>query len=158
MSPSTNTLKDLGLPADRVFRDLDMALLQQWINELQSDERGLFVIDDLVGDIRRNSKALLKNLRNRRHLGKGTSWWISSQKWNSLELAIRTSLSQVFIFRTDNMKERQALANELSNWDFEKFNALLEYAWQQPYDFLYVDLTKPVNKRFHRNFNVINIQ
>jgi hypothetical protein len=143
-----------------MFRDV--------LKQIEEEDNGnsLIILDDVIDDLNR-SKPLTESILNRRHIcqnGKDDvratlSVWITSQKYNLLQLKIRSNMSHVAIFRTSNEDElkaiRKALMADLPKATQDK---VLELAWSVPYGFLFIDTfsTDP-QKRYYANFSLIKL-
>ena len=123
------------------------------------------MIDDCIRDLSR-SKILCSLLQNRRHLTqnpdkKGNSnltIWITSQKYNMLPLCLHTALNHVVIFKSTNTQECKAIQDELmADLDRDQQEEMLEHCWERPYGFAFIDVNAPKSRRYHRNFDTIEI-
>lgn len=152
ISPSQHTIdKDLKFNPDRCFTTFSDDILQHIIDtEEQEQNRILIILDDVVAQIAKNNKTLLRFIYNRRHLGAGTSIIITTQKYNKLPLEIRCCASDIFLFRPSNKKELLDFHSELVNLDYKDFEDVCRYTFQNRHDFLYYSIT---NQAYHRNFN-----
>jgi len=75
-----------------------------------------------------------------------------------LPLALRTALSHIVIFKSTNTQECKAIKDELMNdLDKEDQELLLEHCWKRPYGFTFIDVNAQKNKRYHSNFDAIEI-
>tara|TARA_R100001509_G_scaffold163820_2_gene139353 strand:- start:1399 stop:1659 length:261 start_codon:yes stop_codon:yes gene_type:complete len=83
---------------------------------------------------------------------------ITSQKYNMVPMALRLNMSNVIVFRSENQRELDTIKNELLG-DLTKTqqNELLQTAWKEPHDFLFIDNFKPKKERYYRNFDRIEI-
>ena len=76
------------------------------------------------------------------------------QKWNTfLPTLIRSNLDLISMFRSDNKKELASFLEEMS-MDEEALRALYEYATQEEYSFLHINLYHHPAK-FYRKFDPI---
>jgi len=115
----------------------------------------LVIADDLVGNRAiYNNPTLLKFLLVHRHYL--TSFVYCSQVWKgAIPRGIRNNLSFLMLFTNKSKQVRREIAEELaSHITVEQFEAIWDYACQEPHDCLYINYDDPRN-RFKRNFNEI---
>jgi hypothetical protein len=154
-SPSAHTLpKNFRekLSDERVFNNLDN--LQAVIEDLKSsDETALFVFDDSVKQIaeKENTKLMMNLAFNRRHIGKGCSMIIITQKVRAIPLVLRSAVDSLAFFSLRNKRENDAIFEDyLSNFlDDKEFKILSKYiANSDSHSFLFsrLDLGKVYNK------------
>lgn len=157
-SGSLNTLPDKFLSLlhpDRIFTDLEN--LEEIMNNVEG--KCLFIIDDLVKEIKEYEEVLKKLIYNRRHIGGGSSVWMISQKITVIPLSIRSQADVIYFFSMSarNKKEVEALFNDfITDLEKDEFNQLVRYVFKdsEPHDFLYIN--KRENK-YHKNFNELQI-
>jgi hypothetical protein len=155
-SPSLKTIaKKIRIPEDQQFDSFSMDELQGVIDsEKDEDHHILIILDDVVAQLTRNMPAVLKILYNRRHIGKGLSVIITSQKYNKLPLEMRVAVSHIAMFNSAK-RELDDLYNEFSNLERDQFDLVARTALSKPYDFLFVDTTADESSRYFRNFDQI---
>jgi hypothetical protein len=115
----------------------------------------LVIADDLVGNRAiYNNQSLNKALLQHRHYL--LSWVYCSQVWKgAIPRGIRNNLSFLMLFTNKSKTVRREIAEELaSHITVEQFEAIWDYACQEPHDFLYINYDDPEN-RFKRNFNEV---
>ena len=79
-----------------------------------------------------------------------------SQKYNLLDLSYRNAASIVFLWKTENNKEKKAIKEELmSDLDDKTANELLKKAWEKKYNFLMIKVNEPMNERYFINFDKV---
>jgi GTPase SAR1 family protein len=166
-SMSTIPVQKFKLPEDQLHSQYSDEVLIDIIDNIKDDDNynSLIVIDDCIRDLSK-SKILCSLLQNRRHLTQNPdkdgnanlSIWITSQKYNMLNLALRTSVSHVILFKSNIAQECKAIKDELMN-DLNKEDQedLLEHCWKRPYGFTFINVNGQKNKRYHSNFDVIEI-
>lgn len=166
-SPSLSTMKGNpfeDLPDDQKFLELDIEIIEAILEEISdTGEKVLFIIDDCVNDLQKDMKLqrlMCKVLMNRRHLcgdGGSVSVMITTQVYNKVPAPIRKCASHCFIYHTKNKKELETVFDELILIPKKDYYDLLKYTFQKKHDFLYIDVNKPFDKMFHRNFNQLDI-
>lgn len=158
-SGSFNTLPESFtklLHEDRTFQDLTK--LEETMNSAEG--KCLFIIDDLVKEIKQYEEILKKLIYNRRHLGDGCSVWMISQKLNVIPLSLRSQADIIYFFSMSarNKKELNALFEDfITELDRKEFEELVKYVFKdsEPHDFLYI------NKRdghYFKNFNRLQLE
>ena len=168
-SPSIHTMEDdpFGLlPEDQKFESLTLDNLQTVLSEIKdSSEKILFILDDVIADMRGKGKAQLENLLhkvffNRRHLaGKGGSVSIiaTSQTYNKVDPKLRKTASQLIFFESKNKKELDSIFEEVILIPKKEFYDVLRYVYDKPFQFLYLDTNLPDDKMIFKNFNQLQI-
>jgi hypothetical protein len=168
-SPSIHTMENdpFGLlPEDQKFESLTLDNLQTVLSEIKdSSEKILFILDDVIADMRGKGKAQLENLLhkvffNRRHLaGKGGSVSIiaTSQTYNKVDPKLRKTASQLILFESKNKKELDSIFEEVILIPRKEFYDVLRYVYDKPFQFLYLDTNLPDDKMIFKNFNQLQI-
>ena len=99
-------------------------------------------------------------LRDGRHiLGKHSSvaTWIVSQKVKSVPLQIRSQANQVFFF--DSTKaEKSVVVDEFTPLDKKEGEELMDFVYDKPHNFLFINLFIPKNKRLFKGFNQLILE
>ena len=176
MSASLETmdLEKIKIPDDQMHSDYDPEILQTIIEDEQDSEENnniLVVIDDCIKSINngRNKLAettLCKAIINRRHCcvnnngpkGGGLTLILTSQKYNFLLYSVRSNISHLCLFRTNNNKEKKNVQEEYcTDLTNEGFRRLLDFIWDKPHQFLFIDINQPTNNRYYKNFDLIKI-
>jgi AAA+ ATPase superfamily predicted ATPase len=162
-SPSLMTLKDNpfeDLPDEQTDTELTEELLERSLDIIKdSGEKVLFILDDVVNDIKRTSaiqNTLSRMLMNRRHLagsGGSCSFIITTQVYNKIPAPIRKTASHIIIFHTKNKKELDTIFDELIIIPQKDFYEILKYCFDKKNNFLYIDTNKGYNDMFHKCFN-----
>lgn len=160
-SGSLHTLPDkfvAKLHSDRVFTDLDN--LESIMAECQeNDHKCLFVFDDLVKEVKEKDKLIMKLSMNRRHIGKGVSIWMITQKLKNIPLTIRSQIDSVYFFYASakNKKEVESLFDDyITELDRDEYLQLLKYVFKgdDKNMFLYMDKK---NGKFFKRFNELRL-
>jgi len=166
-SLATLPMKRLGLDDAQIFSSYSDESLDSIINlEKQAENHNtLLVLDDVIRDLTR-SKELSKAILNRRHITQNTgesgqagfSMLITSQVYNWLPLGLRKNMSHVILFRTENVREKNAIKSELmGDLDETTANMVMNTAWDGNHSFLLILCEKPTRERYYRNFDSIEI-
>lgn len=168
-SPSVHTMEDDPfelLPEDQKFDSLTLDNLSGVLEEIKdSHDKTLFVLDDVIADMRGKGKADLENLLhkvffNRRHLaGKGGSVSIiaTSQTYNKIDPKLRKTASQLIFFANKNKKEIDSIFEEMILIPRKEFFDVMRYIYDKPFQFMYIDTTLPDDKMIFKNFNQLQI-
>jgi len=168
-SPSVHTMENDPfelLPEDQKFDSLTLDNLEGVLEEVSdSGDKVLFILDDVIADMRGKGKAQLENLLhkvffNRRHLaGKGGSVSIiaTSQTYNKIDPKLRKTASQLIFFENKNKKEIDSIFDEIILIPKKEFFDVMRYIYDKQYQFMYIDTTLPDDKMIFKNFNQLQI-
>lgn len=167
ISPSKDTLPldKLKLNPSRVYSKYSDDILDDIIDTEKEGENtnNLIVIDDSIKQIKNNPK-VHSLLLNRRHLTQnpdeeghaGLGIIITSQKYNATDLILRTNMSDIFLFKTENSKELKAIKEELMmDLSPQQQDELLKKAWAKKYNFLLIKGYEPTENRYYINFDKV---
>lgn len=164
-SPSLLTMKNNpfeDLPENQLHTELTPENLQTALDDIaESGEKILFILDDVVNDMRKSSdiqNILSKMLMNRRHLagsGGSTSFIITTQVYNKVPAPIRKTASHIVIYHTKNKKELDTIYDELIIIPQKDFYDILRYCFDKKHNFVYINVDKSYDKMFHKNFNAL---
>tara|TARA_R110000772_G_scaffold39274_6_gene92387 strand:- start:532 stop:1287 length:756 start_codon:yes stop_codon:yes gene_type:complete len=166
-SPSLLTMKDdpFGeLPQDQLFTELTPINLQKAMDDIAgSGEKVLFLLDDVVNDMRNTGVLTLLNkmLMNRRHLtgaGGSVSFIITTQIYNKIPITLRKTATQVILYSTKNKKEIDTIFDELILIPKEEYYQILKYCFDKQYNFIFIDINKSHDRMFHKCFNELNFK
>ena len=115
----------------------------------------LIVFDDMISHVMSNKKAqqVLKDLFIRcRELN--ISLCFLTQSYFSVTKDIRLNCTHYIIFKLNNKRELQNIAiNHSADIDYKDFVKIYRNCTKERYNFLTIDTTQPVDKRFKNNFN-----
>ena len=115
----------------------------------------LIVFDDMISHVMSNKKAqqVLKELLIRcRKLN--ISLCFLTQSYFSVPKDVRLNCTHYIIFRLNNKRELQNIAiNHSAVIDYKDFVNIYRDCTKEPCNFLTIDTTKSVNKRFKKNLN-----
>ena len=165
-SPSLLTIKDdpfEKIPDEQKFTELTIENLEGALADIaESGEKVLFILDDVVNDIKKSSMiqtTLSRMLMNRRHLagsGGSCSFIITTQVYNKIPAPIRKTASHVIIYHTKNKKELDTIFDELILIPKQDFYNILKYCFDKRNNFLYIDINKKYDNMFHKCFNELS--
>ena len=115
----------------------------------------LIVFDDMIAHVMSNKKAqqVLKELFIRcRKLN--ISFCFLTQSYFSVPKDVRLNCTHYIIFKLNNKRELQNIAiNHSADIDYKDFVNIYKDCTKESYNFLTIDTTQPVDKRFKKNFN-----
>ena len=115
----------------------------------------LIVFDDMISHVMPDKKAqqVLKELFIRcRKLS--ISLRFLTESYFSVPKDVRLNCTHYIIFKLNNKRELQNIAiNHSVDIDYRDFVNIYKNCTKEPYNFLTIDTTQPVDKRFKKNFN-----
>lgn len=169
-SPSAETLSNWSIHEDRLYNKLDFEKLNDILEseyESAHNHNILIVLDDCIKDLQGNksreiSKLLSKMILNRRHITYNSSnkdkrgslsVIITSQKFNMLPLEYRTQVTSNILFKTDNLKEKNSIYEELfeNRFSRKEYNEIEKFVFDKPHNFMLIS-----NSKIYKNFDEIN--
>ena len=168
-SPSIATMESNPfelLPDDQKHEQLTLQNLTAVLAEIKdSEDKILFLFDDVIADMRGKGRAELENLLhkvffNRRHLaGKGGSVSIiaTSQTYNKIDPKLRRTASHLTFFENKNKKELDTIFDEVILIPKKEFYDVLRYVYDKPFQFLYIDTTLRDDRMMYKNFNQLQV-
>ena len=107
----------------------------------------ILVFDDLSSDLRHSS--IIKNLKSNRH--RNIMNIISSQYFLDLNTGAMSNLDYLIIFKGQDDDKLEKIHKRLDlGISLDTFKKFYEYAVEEPYNFLYIDIR---NDEYRRNFN-----
>tara|TARA_R100000664_G_C2737379_1_gene126550 strand:- start:153 stop:887 length:735 start_codon:yes stop_codon:yes gene_type:complete len=170
ISPSTTL--DINLDEDKIIV-LDDKELNVILDEIIEEEKNLgeeddphnvlIILDDAVNFLNTNKKAMntfRKISMNARHiLGTHSSLmvWLVSQKIKSIPLTIRSQANSVYFFDSTN-EEKKVFIDEFLPLSQKQGETLLNFIFDTPYNFVYVNLYIKPSDRIFKKFNQILIE
>ena len=169
-SPSLVTMKDDPfelIPEDQKFEEATFENISEVLDEIRdSGEKVLFVLDDVIADIRGKGKGMVENLLqkiffNRRHLagaGGSVSIIATSQSYNKIDPKLRKTASQIVFYKNLHKKETESLFDEVILLPKKEYIDTLRFVFNKKHDFLYIDTTQDPDKMLHKNFNQLSIR
>lgn len=156
-SPSLKTVtRTINLPEERIFDTFDLEVLQMII-DIENAEKNkiLLVFDDMIANMKKNQKEMLKLIYNRRHIGGGVSIIITSQVFNKIPAEIRKVATLLFMYKTTNKQEKESIFNDFINITKNEYENILNYCWKDKHDFIMIDCN---NGEFYNGFNKLYIE
>jgi hypothetical protein len=138
-----------------IFIDYNEGILNKIMNKIKRFNKGkpfkmksktLFIFDDIVSSIPKNKRRTIFNrlILNNRHYN--ASVIINSQTFKLLDSNFRKVSSQIVLFRTDNVAELYAYAEELSailgrkrSDCIHNFLKIYDIATKDPFSFMYIN-------------------
>jgi Fe2+ transport system protein B len=182
-SPSTHTInKNIGVPEEQIIKEFDIAKLEEIVKEQEEDyaevsesnkeilefnktasakdkkdlethQQILIVFDDMMTEISKDkSKIFMRMLMNRRHLC--ISVICITQVFNRIQPRLRKGFDIAIIFTTKNRKELESIREELTSFNPNEFQQLIDATLKDQHDFL---LFKSYNDEVYRNLNLLDI-
>ena len=114
----------------------------------------LIIFDDMISHVMSNKKAqqVLKDLFIRcRKLN--ISLCFLTQSYFSVPKDVRLNCIHYVIFKLNNKRELQNIAiNHSADIDYKDFVNIYRNCTKEPYNFLTIDTTQPIDKRFNKNY------
>tara|TARA_R100000951_G_C2627913_1_gene176627 strand:- start:477 stop:1301 length:825 start_codon:yes stop_codon:yes gene_type:complete len=156
-----------GLNENNIYDKYSEELITDIIEDLYEDENenSLIILDDSIRDINSGKNSIMnKIILNRRHIcynpehekNASLSVWIMSQKYNLLDLSYRNNASVVFLWKTENSKEKKAIKEELmANLDDKTADEVFKMAWSKKFNFLMIKCFEPTIDRYYSGFDKI---
>ena len=169
-SPSLITMKDDPfelIPDDQKFTEVTAENLLEVLGDIKdSGEKILFIMDDVIADIRGKGKGEIENLLqkiffNRRHLagaGGSVSIIATSQAWNKIDPKLRKTASQIIFYKNLHKKETESIFEELILVPKKEYIDVLRYVFKKKHDFLFIDTTQEPDRMLHKNFVRLDIK
>tara|TARA_R110002050_G_scaffold290633_2_gene444413 strand:- start:184 stop:933 length:750 start_codon:yes stop_codon:yes gene_type:complete len=145
-SPSVNLddscrfIKEHFITFDEYKDEFLEEILEQQKEKPNDDmDKILIVIDDAVGTISKNTKALINKFSSRyRHFNANLIF--SVQSWRSLSPVIRVNAGYMAIFRVPNIKELDKINEEVGGIFRDRLISMYIDATKEDYGFLYLNL------------------
>tara|TARA_R100000805_G_C3605419_1_gene105838 strand:- start:736 stop:1380 length:645 start_codon:yes stop_codon:yes gene_type:complete len=168
-SPSLITMEDDPfelIPDDQKFEEVTLDNLTEVLEEIKdSGEKILFIMDDVIADVRGKGKGAIENLLqkiffNRRHLagaGGSVSIIATSQAYNKIDPKLRKTASQIIFYKNLHKRETESLFDEVILLPKKEYIDTLRYIFNKKHDFMYIDTTADPDKMIHKNFNRLTI-
>jgi len=159
---------DLNIDPDKVIildDDDNIANILEDIIEnekdLGTDEEAHHIaifMDDCVNYLstqKDSMRAFRKLIMNGRHiLGNNSSvaTFLVSQKLRSIPLSIRSQANSIYFFNSTKA-EKLVVQEEFLPLDKQPSQKIMDYVFQQPYTFLFINNNLPIKQRIFNNFN-----
>lgn len=161
-SGSLGTLPDSflkKLTPDRIYTNLD-TLQEIWDSIDDTEDKVLFIFDDMVREVETQKKLISQMAMNRRHHGGGCSIWMITQKVKSIPNNVRSQIDVIYFFcaSAKSRKEKEALFDDyITELDKDEYEQLMKYVFKDEpnHMFLYIDKK---NSKFYKKFNELKIK
>jgi len=169
-SPSLITMDDDPfelIPEDQKFEEATFDNITEVLSSIESSgDKVLFIMDDVIADIRGKGKGQVENLLqkiffNRRHLagaGGSVSIIATSQAYNKIDPKLRKTASQIVYYKNLHKKEVDNLFSEVILIPHPEFMDVCKYVFKNKHDFLYIDTEQEPDRMIHKNFNQLIIK
>jgi hypothetical protein len=155
------------IPEEQKFEEVNFDNISGVLEEIKdSGDKVLFILDDVIADIRGKGKGAIENLLqkiffNRRHLagaGGSVSILATSQTYNKIDPKLRKTASQCVWYKNQNKKEQDSIFEEMILIPRREYEEVKKYIYAKKHDFLYLDTTLADNQQIHKNFNPLIIR
>lgn len=158
------------IPTDQIFEEPEMytevisEILEGQVEDIEEEGKEdaddiLLIFSDLAGHKTfADSKGIMNRLAfNHRHYN--VSIIIDTQSLRQINNAFRNNLSGIILFAgINNRLELKKIYEEyLGSFTREEATALLNYVFDSPYNFLFINFQKTKGRRFYKNFNSLKI-
>lgn len=148
-SPSSHTIKGIPIPSNKLKTSIKE--LPEVVDKITSEYKkglsdgkvysSLIILDDMIADIKKADIFMKRLVLNRAH--SNISLIVISQKYRELPLIYRTNSSHIVFFKTNNLKEIQAIREETDLFKNKKsFYDAVSHSFKDQHSFLYFDLTR----------------
>ena len=154
------------IPDDQKFETANFENLQGVLDEIKdSGEKILFIMDDVIADVRGKGKGDVENLLqkiffNRRHLagyGGSVSIIATSQTYNKVDPKLRKTCSHLIQYKPQK-KEIENIYDDMITLPKKEFMDVLRYIYKNKHDFMYLNLQEEDTKQIHKGFNQLIIK
>jgi len=159
---------DLNIDPDKVIILDDDDNIANILEDIIENEKDLgtddeahhiaIFIDDAVNYLstqKDSMRAFRKLIMNGRHiLGNNSSvgTFLVSQKLRSIPLSIRSQANSIYFFNSTKA-EKLVVQEEFIPLDKQPSQKIMDYVFQQPYTFLFINNNLPIKQRIFNNFN-----
>ncbi len=162
-SPSMITMENDPyemVPDDQKFESATLENLEGVLNEIKdTGDKVLFIMDDVICDMRGRGKADVENLLqkiffNRRHLagyGGSVSIIATSQSYVKIDPKLRKTASHLIQYKPQK-KEIENIFDDMITLPKKEWMDVLRYVYKKKHDFLFVNLQDEDTKQLHKNF------
>ena len=148
------------VPEDQKFESATLENLEGVLNEIKdTGDKVLFIMDDVICDMRGRGKADVENLLqkiffNRRHLagyGGSVSIIATSQSYVKIDPKLRKTASHLIQYKPQK-KEIENIFDDMITLPRKEWMDVLRYVYKKKHDFLFVNLQDEDTKQLHKNF------
>ena len=154
------------IPDDQKFEQANLENLQGALDEIKdSGDKVLFIMDDVICDMRGRGKADVENLLqkiffNRRHLagyGGSVSIIATSQSYVKIDPKLRKTASHLIQYKPQK-REIENIFDDMITLPKKEFMDVLRFVYKKKHDFLFINLQDEDTKQLHKNFNQLIIR
>jgi len=148
------------VPEDQKFESATLENLEGVLDEIKdTGDKVLFIMDDVICDMRGRGKADVENLLqkiffNRRHLagyGGSVSIIATSQSYVKIDPKLRKTASHLIQYKPQK-KEIENIFDDMITLPRKEWMDVLRYVYKKKHDFLFVNLQDEDTKQLHKNF------
>jgi hypothetical protein len=163
---------ELNLPEDKLINLGDNDNLAGILQDIIDNETGLgepndphrvaVFLDDAVSWLEKDKKSMKifkKLIFNGRHILSSNSslqTFIVSQKIKSIPLTIRSQANQIFFFNSTKL-EKSILADEYLPLDKKEADLIMDFVFDEPFNFMFINLQLPIKSRIFKGFSQIEL-
>jgi len=154
-SPSLHTFQKRFLILDEcTHNEFNEDKIEEILNGFDYTEKNLLLFDDMISQINKAGKSSLlrKIFFNRRH--KGATIWLTSQRYNLLDLSLRNNISHLLLFKISKAELELIHDEKITSLSKDEWISLCNFVFDSPHNFLYIDL---LYNTFYKNFNLITL-
>jgi hypothetical protein len=154
-----NDILKKNLPRDQLYSELTVENLSEVYEKVQENSsegyNSLLIIDDFQTSLKDPTiiNILQKIIVKMRHLR--TTTWLIQQNFQALVKPLREVVSNLVMFNLGK-SQNQKIFDELIQLDKDKYNDLVKLAFQDPHDWILINLNK--SKKIYRMFDEINLE
>ena len=154
-----NDILKKNLPRDQLYSELTVENLSEVYEKVQENSsegyNSLLIIDDFQTSLKDPTiiNILQKIIVKMRHLR--TNTWLIQQNFQALVKPLREVVSNLVMFNLGK-SQNQKIFDELIQLDKDKYNDLVKLAFQDPHDWILINLNK--SKKIYRMFDEINLE
>jgi len=148
------------IPEDQKFESATLENLEGVLDEIKdTGDKVLFIMDDVICDMRGRGKADVENLLqkiffNRRHLagyGGSVSIIATSQSYVKIDPKLRKTASHLIQYKPQK-KEIENIFDDMITLPKKEWMDVLRYVYKKKHDFLFINLQDEDTKQLHKNF------
>ena len=154
------------VPQEQKFEEPTFENISQVLEDIKdSGLKVLFIMDDVIADIRGKGKGAIENLLqkicfNRRHLagyGGSVSIIATSQSYVKIDPKLRKTCSHLIQYKPQK-KEIENIYDDMITIPKPVFMDVLRYIYKNKHDFMFLDLQQEDTKQIHKNFTQLLIK
>jgi hypothetical protein len=147
-----------ALDPSKVKFEFNVATLNEVLTRVEASavkkQNSLIIIDDFASNLKDVSlrKDFERMVNNRRH--KMLSVWVISQTYRAIPLSTRKILTDLYVFRVQNLKEIETIREEMVPRDKYEFQRLYNHVFppnSDPHNFMYISVNSGnIYNRFNK--------